>query len=122
MNASPHATRLPVAPCKSRQPNEVDLRRIRRSLEKRVRYRYVTPSVEIESGGYRVVSPCCSRNVDPGGGTIDIARFEFSDDTGVWTMFRRDHGAGAWRYHSSARRLDVLLQTLGEDPLREFWQ
>jgi hypothetical protein len=33
--------------------------------------------VEPVAGGYRIVSPCCSRNIDQAVGLIDIARIEW---------------------------------------------
>ena len=56
-----------------RHPNELDLRRIARAIQGRERYRYVKPHVIAAEAGYLVRSPCCSRNVDPAGGEIDIA-------------------------------------------------
>ena len=53
-------------------PNDVDRKRIERALAARVRYRYVSPEVQADEAGYRIQSPCCSRNVDKAGGTIDI--------------------------------------------------
>src|SRR5660398_21549 len=42
------------------QPNEFDLRRLKRMLEKRDRYRYVTVSITPTISGYLITSPCCS--------------------------------------------------------------
>ena len=58
-------------------PNEVDRKRISKTLAERDRYKYVAPSVLPDVDGYLVRSPCCSRNVDPDGGEIDIARIEY---------------------------------------------
>ena len=62
----------------ARQPNEFDLQRVIRLLEKRVRYRYVTPMVEICDSGYRIQSACCSRNIDAEGGDKFLAQLPYS--------------------------------------------
>ena len=101
-------------------PNEVDLKRIVRLLKKRVRYHYVSSSVQAVAGGYRIVSPCCSRNIDRSGGLIDIARIEW--EAGVWTLYSRDHACKCWLIHTQASRLDLLMDCLNEDGKRVFWQ
>ena len=103
-------------------PNEFDRHRIERALRNRVRYRYVTPTVEAVADGYTVVSPCCSRNIDPEGGTIDIARLEFHDGVGEWNLFAKDHQRGLWVFRAASTRLDSLLRVLSDDPDRMFWQ
>lgn len=104
------------------QPNELDLRRICRLLEKRARYHYVSPSVQPVSRGYRIVSPCCSRNIDQDGGPIDIAWIEFDEGSGTWKLYCKDHVRDAWRVQVRAGRLDQVMQYLNEDPERVFWQ
>lgn len=106
----------------SRHPNEVDLRRIASTLQKRARYRYVPVSVLPEKNGYRVVSPCCSRTIDPDGGDIDIALIEFDEPTNVWKLFSKNHVNGVWYLHLRAETLCQLLERLNEDPARQFWQ
>jgi hypothetical protein len=109
----------------ARHPNEVDLKRIARALRSRRRYRYVSPSVHAAPGGYRIDSPCCSRNVDPGGGVIDIALLEHraeAPDGGPWRLYARDHVAGAWQFCGSHRRLADALDLLCADPERRFWR
>ncbi|MFA6902494.1 MAG: DUF3024 domain-containing protein [Gallionellaceae bacterium] len=103
-------------------PNEFDLRRIRHMLEQRVRYRYVTPVVQPIPGGYLVVSPCCSRNIDSNGGIIDIARIEYAQAKGLWQIYHKDHQQAEWKQHSSATTLQELITCLNEDPSRVFWQ
>lgn len=103
------------------QPNELDWRRIERALERRVRYRYVTPEVEAFDRGYRIVSPCCSRNIDPEGGAIDIAWLEFDETHENWRLYAKDHENHAWIFQA-AGRLHELLKLLNEDPQRVFWQ
>ncbi len=101
-------------------PNEVDLRRISRLLKERARYHYVTPSVQAVPGGYHIVSPCCSRNIDQAGGLIDIARIEC--EAGVWKLYSRDHLGKRWLIQTQAGRLDRLMDCLNEDAKRLFWQ
>jgi hypothetical protein len=103
-------------------PNEFDLRRIRHMLEQRVRYRYVTPVVQPIPGGYLVVSPCCSRNIDSSGGIIDIARIAYLQSEGVWQIYRKDHRQAVWKLHSATTTLQELIASLNEDPSRVFWQ
>jgi hypothetical protein len=102
-------------------PNELDWHRIARSLAQRVRYRYVSPQVEREPQGYRIVSPCCSRNVDASGGNIDIARLDYDDAQGLWRLYSKDHAGRCWELRAQGR-LHELLVLLNEDPQRVFWQ
>jgi hypothetical protein len=103
-------------------PNELDLRRIERALRNRERYRYVTPSVVATDDGYLVRSPCCSRNVDPAGGEIDVAWLRWSGGDRGWELLGRDHGGGRWIADASFARLADLLNRLNHDPDRKFWQ
>lgn len=96
-------------------------RRIERALAGRSRYRYVQPRVLAEGRGWKVVSPNCSRNVDPAGGEIDIAWLEPAAG-GRWTLHARDHAAGGWRVAATALPLDTALALLCADPAREYWQ
>jgi hypothetical protein len=112
----------PVRPRPSApQPNEVDSRRIERALAGRSRYRYVHPEVHWERDGYRISSPCCSRNIDAQGGVIEIARLEFTAKPGRWHLYSRDHAAGCWVLQASGR-LHELIDRLKHDPERIFWQ
>jgi len=88
--------------------------RIERALRDRVRYRYVHPLVQRVDEGYLVTSPCCSRNVDPEGGVIDIARIEPLDGGG-WLLCARDHVAARWVQHDEAPLLEPLLDMLCQD-------
>lgn len=106
----------------SRHPNEIDLKRIENTLLKRARYRYVSVSVLPEENGYRVVSPCCSRTVDPDGGDIDIALIELDESANVWKLFSKNHVNQVWFLHLRAETLGQLLERLNEDPARLFWQ
>ncbi|MDP2870743.1 hypothetical protein [Methyloversatilis sp.] len=99
--------------------SELLRRRVLRALERRERYRYVRPEVHASAEGWVVTSPCCSRNVDPDGGVIDIALLQRS--AGGWTLSRRDHASASWVRHSKGVRLDTLLDVLCEDPQRVFW-
>ena len=103
-------------------PNDFDRKRIERALKARKRYRYVSPSVAPVTGGYRVESPCCSRNIDPDGGVIDVALLLHDPANRHWWLFCKDHGIGAWRLHSIHERIAAALDLLGEDPDRAFWQ
>jgi len=107
----------PVCP----HPNEVDRKRIEKTLAERERYKYVAPQVLPVEEGYIVRSPCCSRTVDPEGGEIDIARIEFQSG-GFWRLYRKDDDANRWRPHSEYLSLAMLLARLIADPKREFWR
>jgi hypothetical protein len=102
-------------------PNELDLRRIRRALESRRRYRYVEPRVVGIAGGYRIESPCCSRNIDPAGGMIDIARLDEVAGSGHWLLHCRDHARQRWVVHGRVDSLREALAVLCDDPDRLFW-
>lgn len=97
----------------------LESRRIARALAHRDRYRYVHPEVVAEPGGWRIVSPCCSRRIDPAGGVIDIAWIERLAQG--WRLHRRDHAAPCWRPVLESTRLQELLDRLASDPLHEFW-
>ncbi len=116
------AVNYPMPHVANAHPNEFDLRRIERLLEQRVRYRYVLPEVQPIDGGYLVVSPCCSRNIDTSGGTIDIARIAYAHTEGMWRLYHKDHELGAWKLYSDAPTLQLLIICLNEDPSRVFWQ
>lgn len=103
-------------------PNDLDRKRIERSLRTRKRYRYVSPRVAPVDDGYRIESPCCSRNIDPDGGIIDVALVVYDAERAAWQLFRKDHGAGGWELHSRHQRLPALLEVLVDDPERMFWQ
>lgn len=105
-----------------RQPNDLDYKRIERALQSRRRYRYVTPILLRTANGYRVQSPCCSRNIDPDGGVIDIALLLFDEKKGNWRLLRKDHTLGVWELDSEYVRLAELLSYLNEDAERRFWQ
>ena len=111
---------IPAAP--GPHPNELDRRRIQRALEKRKRYRYVTPEVRGIEGGYEIVSACCSRNIDPAGGVIDIARLEFKAHSRSWELYHKDHRTGCWIRYGEYPALPGILELLNEDPERRFWQ
>jgi len=103
-------------------PNEFDRRRIERALKARKRYRYVVPRAATVAGGYRIESACCSRNVDPEGGVIDVALLLYDAGRASWELLRKDHGNGTWQLHSRYDRLIELLDRLNSDPERTFWQ
>lgn len=107
---------------KCSQPNDVDRRRIERALATRRRYRYVSPRVLVVTAGYRIESPCCSRNVDPTGGIVDVALLEYLQGLGVWRLYRKDHVIQQWQLYDTFERLTELLEWLNADPERMFWQ
>ncbi|HUV99884.1 MAG TPA: DUF3024 domain-containing protein [Gallionella sp.] len=116
------AVNYPMPHAAEPHPNEFDLRRIECLLEQRARYRYVSPAVQPIDGGYLVVSPCCSRNIDANGGAIDIARIEYILSEGIWRLYQKDHQQDAWKPHSDAATLHDVIACLNEDPSRVFWQ
>ncbi|MBI5717780.1 MAG: hypothetical protein HZC37_08845 [Burkholderiales bacterium] len=100
----------------------VDLARVRieRALPRRERYKYVHPRVEREGAGWKIVSPNCSRNIDPHGGEIHIAWFVPAHE-GLWLLHARDHAQGCWRPCAAAMPIDAALTLVCEDPERVFW-
>ena len=106
----------------SPHPNEVDCKRIERALAQRHRYRYVSPEVCPTQQGYRIESPCCSRNVDKDGGVIDIAWIEYDAASRSWRLHRKDHAQSTWLLYQEFETLAQLLQQLNLDPERIFWQ
>lgn len=106
----------------NRPPNELDIRRIKRMLVKRERYRYVSVNVVASSGGYHVISPCCSRAINSESGMIDIARIEFDASLSKWKLFSKDHGRNAWELRHTSARFTPLMDFLNRDPERIFWQ
>ncbi len=106
--------------------------RVERGLRQRVRYRYVQPQVLREGEGLRIESPCCSRNVDPDGGVIDIALLLPASSRALsgqppdktvqgWSLYARDHAAGTWMLQHESEQLDELLDLLCVDARRMFW-
>ena len=103
-------------------PNDLDRKRIERAIKARKRYRYVTPRVLGTEGGYRIESACCSRNIDPDGGIVDIALMIFDPDQEAWQLFRKNHDTRVWELDSIHDRLKELLELLNADSERRFWQ
>ncbi len=103
-------------------PNALDRKRIERSLKRRKRYRYVSPHVMVVTNDYRIESPCCSRNIDPEGGVIDVALLLHDSGKAKWQSFRKNHTQGTWELHSTYDRLLDVLDRLNADPERTFWQ
>lgn len=93
---------------------------IARALKDRVRYRYVRPKVLHDGESFRVEAPCCSRNVDPEGGVIDIARLTPAAN-GSWALAVRDHAAKAWVPYADGLSLAQALDTVCVDADRRFW-
>ncbi|HSD36044.1 MAG TPA: DUF3024 domain-containing protein [Rhodocyclaceae bacterium] len=94
-------------------------RRVVRTLAQRQRYRYVEPQVEATPAGFLIRSPCCSRNVDPAGGVIQIASITRLDE--VWQLFSHDHKKREWVFYDAFDSLDALLQVICVDSDRLFW-
>jgi hypothetical protein len=117
-----NAARQSLSDIAPMHPNELDRRRIERALEARKRYRYVTPSVDPIGGGYVIRSACCSRNVDPQGGIVDVALLLWVPGAQPWQLYRKHHEARQWLLHSLHQRLAQLLEQLNTDPQRQFWQ
>ncbi|MGE4483143.1 DUF3024 domain-containing protein [Acidocella sp.] len=103
-------------------PNELDKRRIERALERRARYRYVSPRVVGVESGYKVESPCCSRNIDTQGGIIDIALLAYHARERLWGLYRKNHEADEWLLVDALETLPEALNILAEDTDRRFWQ
>ncbi|HEX6363873.1 MAG TPA: hypothetical protein VFZ93_13010 [Albitalea sp.] len=99
---------------------ELDALRIDRVLARRTRYRYVRPRVVREGGGWKIVSPNCSRTIDARGAEIDIAWLE-PDGAGRWLVHARDHRAGAWTPKVGTASLAAALAIVCADPDREYW-
>ncbi len=105
--------------------------RLERALRQRLRYRYVRPSVLREGEGWRIEAPCCSRNVDPDGGVIDIALLapcathdSLSQSGRVpqsWQLFARDHASGSLVPQHESERIDELMDLLCIDAQRIYW-
>ena len=103
-------------------PRDLTLHRLERALKERVRYRFVRPTVLIDADGYRVESPCCSRNVDPSGGTIAIALLQPPEGGHpCWTLCSRDHQQQTWVVKERADQIEPLLDLLCLDRERCFW-
>jgi hypothetical protein len=94
--------------------------RLERALRERVRYRYVQPRVLREGESFRIQSPCCSRNVDPSGGMIDIALL-VPHTAQRWCLLSRDHDSNRWIARFENKALDELLDLLCIDDERQFW-
>jgi hypothetical protein len=105
--------------------------RLELALAQRARYKYVKPRVLPHGEGYRVESPCCSRNVDPTGGVIDIALLlppgsqapdaQPPDTAAGWSLFSRNHATHRWEWQAANPRLADLLERLCVDAQRVFW-
>jgi len=122
--------RAAAFPTAAGQLLDVTRLRLERALGQRVRYRYVQPRVLREGEAFRIESPCCSRNVDPAGGVIDIALLQPCSSSGSgsgtprphgWQLHARDHARAAWVLRHEGAPLDELLDLLCVDADRVFW-
>lgn len=111
----------------------LDRVRIEVALEARSRYKYVRPRVLPEGAGWKVLSPNCSRNVDPAGGEIPIAWLLPAPPPGHadpdapgpaqgWLLHAHDDATGRWVLKLHAVHLTEALERLVLDPAREFWR
>lgn len=98
---------------------ELTRRRIERALHDRKRYRYVKPAVTTTEDGWLITSPCCSRNVDPDGGVIDIAWLTRRND--IWHLHARNAERSEWELRFSDPRINAVLEQLCSDEERVFW-
>jgi hypothetical protein len=103
-------------------PNDIDRKRIERALDRRARYRYVTPEVRAVRNGYRVVSPCCSRRIRPDGGVIDIAWLRYVGSSRRWRLYRKDHNRVCWELREEFANLFDALEELSLDADHAYWQ
>jgi len=118
VSARASAPRRPLAP-PGGQVVSLERARILRALADRSRYRYVRPRVEPEGRGWVVVSPNCSRNIDPEGGEIAIAWLQ--PVRGGWALHARDHARDRWRKQAGGLSLTEALAQLCSDPQRIYW-
>jgi hypothetical protein len=119
MNAMRTLPPSDVKPAVLIEQSEFMRRRVVRMLTQRQRYRYVEPQVEATASGFRITSPCCSRNVDPVGGVIEIACIERVDER--WQLYSHDHQHSEWVFYKEFESLDALLQVVCVDSERLFW-
>jgi hypothetical protein len=111
-----------TVPVPAMHPNDIDRKRIERALDRRVRYRYVTPEVRAARDGYRVVSPCCSRRIRPDGGVIDIAWLRYVGSSRRWRLYRKDHERVCWELREEFANLFDALEELALDADHAYWQ
>jgi hypothetical protein len=123
MNAAPSEPRpmRPAAvPAADGPVREIFVWQLLKAIGQRQRYKYVQPRIEREGAGWKIVSPNCSRNIDPEGGEIDIAWLVPVAD-GQWQLHGRDHVLKRWVLLLQAGQQDVI-ERLVQDERREFWQ
>lgn len=96
-----------------------ELQHIVQALAGRSRYRYVQPLVQREGAGWKIVSPNCSRQVDPDGGLIDIAWL--CPSAGSWQLHARSHKPAQWVRVADGLTLDEALTQVCLDPVGLFW-
>lgn len=112
-------TQAVALPTQQARIHDMDRVRIERALPHRVRYRYVQPSIERAAPGWIITSPCCSRNIDPHGGVIQIAWLEPVEE--AWALYFKDHVHDRWVLHDESRHLQPLLDEICVDSMRVFW-
>lgn len=99
--------------------HELVRRRVMRAIKQRRRYRYAKPTVQTVEAAWLISSPCCSRNIDPEGGVIAIARIERLGED--WRLFRYDYTEAVWVLYGEYLDLDALLRVICVDKERLFW-
>ena len=128
---APAAARRPRPLPPGTQPS-LDAARILRALAGRSRYRYVQPRLLPHPGeagmGWRIVSPNCSRQVDPAGGEIDIAWFEPTampapgrTPASHWRLHARDHARQRWLLQADDLTLAAAITLVMSDTIGRFW-
>ncbi|HEX5783164.1 MAG TPA: hypothetical protein VFY35_00420 [Burkholderiaceae bacterium] len=120
MNARQRRPR-PQDRCTSARVLDLTRCAIEQALQTRSRYRYVRPRIEREGTGWRIVSPNCSRSVDPQGGDIRIAWLR-PGAQGRWQLHAHDDQLGAWVLRARDLSLPQALALLSDDPHREYWR
>lgn len=120
LQRAPRRRRPPRVPVQPGSVVEFVQVRIERAIAGRERYRYVRPRVEREGRGWRIVSPNCSRNIDPSGGEIAIAWLVPANE-GLWLLHARDHARDCWHLTGAGLTLAAALQRVCEDPQRVYW-
>jgi hypothetical protein len=98
----------------------LDRVRIERGIAQRERYKYVVPRVEQEGLGWKIVSPNCSRNIDPQGGESTSPGWcRRAMAAGCCTRATMRSAAGSCA--SPGSRWPMRWPVCA-DPAREFWQ
>ena len=147
----PARRRRRAAPAGAGQVVDLVQARIVRALDQRQRYTYVQPRVlpvdnlpmddlpvdelpaagragagrpgdRAPTRGWCIVSPNCSRSVDPAGGEIRIAWFQPDPQRpGHWQLHAFDHALQRWCSPARGLTLADALAQVVQDPDRRYW-